>query len=63
MLQIVDMVTKYTNEITLAIGDGANDVPMLQKASIGVGVSGFGELQAANASDYSIAQVFVNTLF
>lgn len=50
-------MTKYTKEVTLAIGDGANDVPMLHKASIGVGVVGLDGLQAYNASDYSIAQV------
>ncbi|KAE9524276.1 hypothetical protein AGLY_015315 [Aphis glycines] len=54
--EIVDLVTKYTNEVTLAIGDGANDVPMLHKASIGVGVVGLDGLKAYNASDYSIAQ-------
>ncbi|XP_060847824.1 probable phospholipid-transporting ATPase IA isoform X3 [Rhopalosiphum padi] len=54
--EIVDLVTKYTNEVTLAIGDGANDVPMLHKASIGVGVVGLDGLQAYNASDYSIGQ-------
>ncbi|KAL4104648.1 hypothetical protein QTP88_019931 [Uroleucon formosanum] len=54
--EIVDLVTKYTNEVTLAISDGANDVPMLHNASIGVGVIGLDGLQAYNASDYSIAQ-------
>ncbi|CAK4656690.1 hypothetical protein LEN26_000892 [Aphanomyces euteiches] len=41
---------------TLAIGDGANDVPMIQEAHIGVGISGQEGLQAVNASDYAIAQ-------
>ncbi|EQC36244.1 hypothetical protein SDRG_06351 [Saprolegnia diclina VS20] len=40
----------------LAIGDGANDVPMLQEAHVGVGISGQEGLQAVNASDYAIAQ-------
>lgn len=43
--------------MTLAIGDEANDVPMLNKAVIGVGVVGLEGLQASNAADYSIAQV------
>jgi len=43
--------------VTLAIGDGANDVAMIQKAHVGVGISGVEGLQAACASDYSIAQV------
>lgn len=50
-------MTKYTNEVTLAISDGTNDVPMLHKASVGVGILGFDGLQASNSSDYSIAQV------
>ncbi|XP_060857421.1 probable phospholipid-transporting ATPase IA isoform X2 [Metopolophium dirhodum] len=54
--EIVYLVTKYTNEVTLAISDGSNDVPMLHNASIGVGVVGLDGLQAYNASDYSIAQ-------
>jgi Phospholipid-translocating P-type ATPase C-terminal len=41
---------------TLAIGDGANDVPMIQGAHIGVGISGQEGMQAVNASDYAIAQ-------
>ncbi|KAL0490666.1 phospholipid-transporting ATPase Atp8 [Acrasis kona] len=49
--------------ITLAIGDGANDVSMIQAAHIGVGISGEEGMQAARASDYSIAQFrFLKTL-
>jgi len=51
------MVTVMTRSVTLAIGDGANDVAMIQKAHVGVGISGMEGLQAACASDYSIAQV------
>lgn len=54
--EVVECVTKYTKTVTLAIGDGANDVAMIQKAHIGVGISGVEGLQAACASDYSIAQ-------
>jgi phospholipid-transporting ATPase len=42
--------------ITLAIGDGANDVSMIQTAHVGVGISGKEGVQAVNASDYAIAQ-------
>jgi phospholipid-translocating ATPase len=42
--------------ITLAIGDGANDVSMIQAADVGVGISGEEGLQAVNSSDYAIAQ-------
>ena len=34
------MVREKTGGVTLAIGDGANDVPMIQAAHIGVGISG-----------------------
>lgn len=54
---VVDLVACNTNSVTLAIGDGANDVAMIQKAHVGVGISGVEGLQAACASDYSIAQV------
>lgn len=54
--EVVEYVTKFTKTITLAIGDGANDVAMIQKAHVGVGISGAEGLQAACASDYSIAQ-------
>ncbi|CAL8085666.1 unnamed protein product [Orchesella dallaii] len=54
--EIVDLVTQETGEVTLAIGDGANDVAMIQKAHVGIGISGQEGLQAALASDYAIAQ-------
>ncbi|KUF89314.1 hypothetical protein AM588_10002199 [Phytophthora nicotianae] len=41
---------------TLAIGDGANDVAMIQAAHVGVGISGQEGMQAVNSSDYAIAQ-------
>ncbi|XP_030953945.1 probable phospholipid-transporting ATPase 8 [Quercus lobata] len=45
-----------TGKTMLAIGDGANDVSMLQEADIGVGISGVEGMQAVMASDFSIAQ-------
>jgi magnesium-transporting ATPase (P-type) len=42
--------------VTLAIGDGANDIAMIQSADIGIGITGKEGLQAARSSDYSIAQ-------
>ncbi|CAN0299809.1 unnamed protein product, partial [Ectocarpus sp. 4 AP-2014] len=41
---------------TLAIGDGANDVAMIQEAHIGISISGQEGMQAVNASDFAIAQ-------
>ncbi|CAF0855884.1 unnamed protein product [Adineta ricciae] len=54
--QVVDLVMKNEDKITLAIGDGANDVSMIQKAHIGVGISGQEGRQAVLASDYSLGQ-------
>ena len=42
--------------ICLAIGDGANDVPMIQEAAIGVGISGKEGAQAANSADFSVSE-------
>ncbi|TMW63492.1 hypothetical protein Poli38472_002433 [Pythium oligandrum] len=42
--------------VTLAVGDGANDVNMIQSAHVGVGISGQEGVQAVNASDYAVAQ-------
>ncbi|CAF1125108.1 unnamed protein product [Adineta ricciae] len=54
--QVVELIMKNQQVITLAIGDGANDVSMIQKAHIGVGISGQEGRQAVLASDYSIGQ-------
>ncbi|XP_014356918.2 probable phospholipid-transporting ATPase IA isoform X4 [Papilio machaon] len=54
--EVVELVSRATGAVTLAIGDGANDVAMIQRASVGVGISGVEGLQAVCASDYSIAQ-------
>ena len=40
----------------LSIGDGANDVAMIQEAHIGVGIKGEEGVQAVNAADFAIAQ-------
>lgn len=48
--------TKVNRSLTLAIGDGANDIAMIQEAHVGIGISGKEGLQAARISDYSIAQ-------
>lgn len=50
------LMNTKSDVVTLAIGDGANDVAMIQRAHVGVGISGVEGLQAACASDYSIAQ-------
>lgn len=54
---VVKLVKKYQKQsILLAIGDGANDVSMIQAAHIGVGISGVEGLQAARSADVAIAQ-------
>lgn len=53
---VVDLVKRYKKAITLAIGDGANDVNMIKTAHIGVGISGQEGMQAVMSSDYSFAQ-------
>ena len=53
---VVKMVKVGLGKVCLSIGDGANDVPMIQAAHIGVGISGFEGLQAVMASDFAIAQ-------
>ncbi|KAG2282894.1 hypothetical protein Bca52824_054114 [Brassica carinata] len=53
--QLVEIL-KSCDYRTLAIGDGGNDVRMIQQADIGVGISGREGLQAARAADYSIGR-------
>ncbi|PRP83571.1 hypothetical protein PROFUN_09120 [Planoprotostelium fungivorum] len=54
--QIVRLVKNHKGDITLSIGDGANDVSMIQEAHIGVGIYGREGTQAARASDYAMMQ-------
>ncbi|KAI0256565.1 phospholipid-translocating P-type ATPase [Lactifluus subvellereus] len=53
---VVHLVKDGLDTVTLAIGDGANDVSMIQAADVGVGISGEEGMQAVNSSDYAIAQ-------
>ncbi|KAJ3084089.1 hypothetical protein HDU99_003498 [Rhizoclosmatium hyalinum] len=54
---VVKLVKKNVNgAVTLAIGDGANDVGMIQAAHVGVGISGMEGLQAARSADFAIGQ-------
>lgn len=53
--QIVELV-KQQKKIVLAIGDGGNDVPMIQMANVGVGIIGKEGHQAAKAADFSIGR-------
>ncbi|XP_061374050.1 phospholipid-transporting ATPase 1-like [Gastrolobium bilobum] len=53
---IVALVKNRTSDMTLAVGDGANDVSMIQMADVGVGISGQEGRQAVMASDFAIGQ-------
>ncbi|XP_068785081.1 phospholipid-transporting ATPase IC-like isoform X3 [Struthio camelus] len=53
---VVELVKKYKKAITLAIGDGANDVNMIKTAHVGVGISGQEGMQAVMSSDYAFGQ-------
>ncbi|ODN06541.1 putative phospholipid-transporting ATPase VD [Orchesella cincta] len=53
---IVSSVKDQLGMITLAIGDGANDVSMIQRADIGIGISGKEGMQAVMASDFAISK-------
>ena len=54
--QVVDVVRKKLNKITLSIGDGANDVPMIKTAHIGIGLFGEEGMGAVQASDYALPE-------
>ncbi|GAB1288428.1 Phospholipid-transporting ATPase FetA [Apodemus speciosus] len=54
--QVVDLVKRYKKVVTLAIGDGANDIGMIKAAHIGVGISGQEGMQATLSSDFSFCQ-------
>ncbi|KAM8848087.1 phospholipid-transporting ATPase VB [Synchiropus picturatus] len=52
--QVVKVMREKLQVMTLAIGDGANDVNMIQAADIGIGISGQEGMQAVMASDFAI---------
>ncbi|GME81987.1 unnamed protein product [[Candida] boidinii] len=53
---VVKLVKDTLEVITLAIGDGSNDVSMIQAANVGVGIVGEEGRQAAMSSDYAVGQ-------
>ncbi|XP_019496467.1 PREDICTED: probable phospholipid-transporting ATPase IIA [Hipposideros armiger] len=54
--QIVRLLQERTGKLTCAVGDGGNDVSMIQESDCGVGVEGKEGKQASLAADFSITQ-------
>lgn len=53
---IVRVVKEELKMRTLAIGDGANDVSMIQTADVGIGISGQEGMQAVMAADFALSR-------
>ncbi|OQR83446.1 P-type ATPase (P-ATPase) Superfamily [Achlya hypogyna] len=53
---VVELVKESVPGITMAVGDGANDVSMIRAAHVGVGVSGQEGHQAVRSADFAIQQ-------
>lgn len=53
---VVQLVKTGLDVMTLSVGDGANDVAMIQEADVGVGIAGEEGRQAVMSSDYAIGQ-------
>jgi magnesium-transporting ATPase (P-type) len=52
---VVGLCKKNGPWITLSVGDGANDVPMIMEAHIGIGVRGKEGTQAVRSADYAVS--------
>ncbi|XP_042369404.1 phospholipid-transporting ATPase VD-like, partial [Plectropomus leopardus] len=54
--QVVHLIRNQLGVMTLAVGDGANDVSMIQVADVGIGISGQEGMQAVMSSDFAISR-------
>lgn len=54
--EVVRLIQKHTGKRTCAVGDGGNDVSMIQQADAGIGIEGLEGKQASLAGDFSIPQ-------
>ena len=55
--QVVKMIKNFDKDrITLAVGDGANDVSMIMEAHIGVGIYGEEGLRAVQSADFAVGE-------
>lgn len=62
MDQVTRLVKEGTGKITLGIGDGANDVGMIQEADIGVGISGAEGMQVGGAFKWHLGLNNINRM-
>lgn len=53
---VVRLVKNNLGKVTLSIGDGANDVNMIQEAHVGIGIYGQEGMRAVQASDYALPE-------
>ncbi|ESU44472.1 Phospholipid-translocating P-type ATPase (flippase) [Giardia duodenalis] len=49
---LAEIITTYSGKQSLGVGDGANDVPLIQLCAVGVGIAGKEGTQAANSADF-----------
>jgi phospholipid-translocating ATPase len=54
--EVVRLIQKHTGKRTCAVGDGGNDVSMIQQSDAGIGIEGLEGKQASLAGDFSIPQ-------
>ncbi|XP_019744392.1 phospholipid-transporting ATPase VD isoform X3 [Hippocampus comes] len=54
--QVVRLIRDQLKVMTLAVGDGANDVSMIQVADVGIGIYGQEGMQAVMSSDFAISR-------
>ncbi|XP_046738468.1 probable phospholipid-transporting ATPase IIB isoform X1 [Diprion similis] len=54
--EVVTLIQQHTGKRTAAVGDGGNDVSMIQAADAGIGLEGLEGRQASLAADFSIPQ-------
>ncbi|XP_011500135.1 PREDICTED: probable phospholipid-transporting ATPase IIB isoform X2 [Ceratosolen solmsi marchali] len=54
--EVVSLIQRHTGKRTAAVGDGGNDVSMIQSADAGIGIEGLEGRQASLAADFSIQQ-------
>lgn len=56
--EVAKLIKEYTKKRVCCIGDGGNDVSMIQAADVGVGIVGKEGRQASLAADFSIEQFY-----